>query len=475
MNSNSIPNDGLSEEEVFKNLNSLRDEDVGWKSGKAFGAVYYPGDAYAEVILKAYNLYVHENAFDPQLFKSLLTMEKDIVHQVGQLFANDQSVYGSLTSGGTESIFLALLSARDWSKEIKKIDNPEVIISSTAHPAFLKAMRFLKIKPIVIDANTELKLDISGFKKAINNNTILMVGSAPAYPYGMMDPIDELSDLAVKNNLLLHVDACIGGFLLSYLKRIGYNIPLFDFSLVGVTSISVDLHKYAYAPKGSSVLLYKNSDLRKSQFSVYANWQGGIYASTSFLGTKPGGIVASSWTALNHIGHSGYIKLAKKTMQATNLIKHFLENHVDLYLIGNPIMSILAFSSKSINIYHIADCLNDLGWYVGRLQNPEGIHLVVSQVHNDGAAQEFINDLEDVTIKLKSKSFKKMISSIEDNLSSKILNLMSFNKAKQTILKTVDKQSSSPNKKRIIYNVKQGLKEEQTNDLFRSIMDRFYK
>lgn len=475
MNKYKLPDKGLSEEEVFNTLENIRANDISWKDGKTFGAVYFPGDSYADVILKAYNLYVHENAFDPQLFRSLLTMEKDIIHQVGQLFANEKPVCGSLTSGGTESIFLSLLSARDWSKEFKNIDHPEVVISSSAHPAFLKAMRFLKIKSIVINTNNELKLDLPAFKKAINKNTILIVGSAPAYPWGMMDPIDELSDLALKHNLLLHVDACIGGFLLSYLKRMGYDIPLFDFSLEGVSSISVDLHKYAYAPKGSSVLLYRNLDLRKSQFSVYANWQGGIYASTSFLGTKPGGIVASTWTALNHIGNDGYIELTKKTMQATNLIKNFVNNHNDLYLIGEPIMSVLAFKSKSINIYLIADHLNDLGWYIGRLQNPAGIHLVVSQVHNDGAAQEFINDLEEVIIKIKKKSIKKMISSLEDNVSSKILNLMSFNKTKQTILKTVDKQNSSPNKKRIIYKVKQELEEDQTNDLFRSIMDKFYQ
>ena len=166
----------------------------------------------------------------------------------------------------------------------------------------------------------------------------------------MIDPIESLSKLALENKILLHVDACIGGFLLAYLKKIGNDIPLFDFKLSGVTSLSVDLHKYAYAPKGSSVLLYRNQELRKEQFSVYPNWEGGIYGSTTFLGTKPGGIVASTWMALNHIGDDGYVKLTNKTMEATKVIRDYIQNSKDLSLIGDPIMSLLAFNSEKHDI-----------------------------------------------------------------------------------------------------------------------------
>ena len=465
---------GVSEEEIFTSLNSLKSEDINWKDGKTFGAVYYPGDKYASVISKAYNLFMHENAFDPQLFKSLLTMENEIVRQIGNLFKAEKEVYGNLTSGGTESIFLSLLSAREWSLKNRSISNPEVILSTTAHPAFLKAMKFLKIKPVVIPATKSFNLDIDKFSSAINDNTILLVGSAPAYPYGMIDPINDLSELAIKNNLLLHVDACIGGFLLSYLKKLDYNIPSFDFSLEGVTSISVDLHKYAYAPKGSSVLLYKNAELRKSQFSVYSNWEGGIYASTSFMGTKPGGIVASSWTALNHIGEDGYLELTKKTMNATALIKEFILNNQDLSLIGEPQMSLIAFKSDTIDIYQLADKLNDLGWYIGRLQNPSGIHLVVSQIHADGAAKQFVMDLEVLINQLKKKNVKNGVGKIMDKGAAKILNLMPFNKLRQTLVKAAGKDKQTPNKKRIIYNIKEELDLDESNELFRSIMDGFY-
>ena len=475
MDKSTIPKIGISDHVIFKNFNDLKEGEISWEKGKTFGAVYFPGEHYAKVISKAYNMFMHENAFDPQLFQSLLSMENEIIQQVGQLLSAGNTVYGNLTSGGTESIFLALLSARDWSSNNKDIDNPEVILCSTAHPAFLKAMRFLKIKPIVISPNKDLSLDIIAFEKAITENTILLVGSAPCYPYGMIDPIDQLSDLAINNNLLLHVDACIGGFLLSFLKKLNYDIPHFDFSLNGVTSISVDLHKYAYAPKGSSVLLYKDSSLRKSQFSVYSNWEGGVYASTTFMGTKPGGIVASSWTALNHIGENGYLELTKKTMQATFLIRQFIEEHQDLFLIGNPAMSLLAFSCREINIYQLADQLNDRGWYIGRLQDPPAIHLVVSQIHANGPSKEFIKDVAEVIVKLKKKSIGKIVENVQDKLALKLLNLMSFSKLKKTILSNLTKQSTSKNKKRIIYGLKENLEAKNSDELFRSIIDQFYK
>ncbi len=475
MNNHRLPKIGIKEQEIFDNFRKLKEYEINWKKGKTFGAVYYPGEDYARVITNAYNLFMQENAFDPQLFESLLAMENEIIYQIGQLLSLDNEVYGNLTSGGTESIFLALLSARDWSVKNKNITNPEVVLCSTAHPAFLKAMRFLKIKPVLLPPNSDLKLDIGAFENAVNQNTIMLVGSAPCYPYGMIDPVEKLSDLAIRYNLLLHVDACIGGFFLSFLKKLNYDIPPFDFSLEGVSSISLDLHKYAYAPKGSSVLLYKDSRLRKTQFSVYSNWEGGVYASTTFMGTKPGGVVASSWTALNHIGENGYLELTKKTMDATLRIRKFIENHEDLQLIGNPSMSLLAFCCKRTNIYKLADQLNDRGWYLGRLQNPAAIHLVVSQIHADGACDEFINDVSEIITQLKKKVIKTQISNFQDQISVKLLNLMSFKKLKKTILNATANQSKANNKKRMIYALKENLKPNNSDELFRSIMDQYYQ
>lgn len=472
MSNDKIPKTGIDEKDLFEYMENSMYSDIDWRSGKTFGAVYYPGEKYSIAISNAYIKYMHENAFDPQLFSSILTMENELVQQTASLFSSNQKIFGNLTSGGTESIFLSLLSARNWSNKHKTIKNPEVILSSSAHPAFLKAMNFLKIKPVIVPTNNDFNLNFNGFKEAINQNTILLVASAPAYPTGMIDPISELSILALENKLLLHVDACIGGFLLSYLKKCNYNIPPFDFNLDGVSSLSVDLHKYAYAPKGSSVLLYRNDELRKQQFSVYPNWEGGIYGSTSFLGTKPGGIVAASWFALNHIGENGYIELTQKTMSATKVIYDFIQKSEHLSLIGNPIMSLIAFHSEKYDIYHIADELSNLGWYIGRLQNPRGIHLVVSQIHADGAAENFIADLQSVLKSLSSSEIKNKIFKTTDALAVNALKKAGYNSIKKTILGKT--KSNKNSKKRLIYDLKSDLNLEESDDLFRSILSNLY-
>mgnify|MGYP006239338989 FL=1 len=472
MSKDKIPKTGINEKDLFEYMENSMHSDIDWRSGKTFGAVYYPGEKYSKAISNAYIKYMHENAFDPQLFSSILTMENELVQQTASLFSSNQKLFGNLTSGGTESIFLSVLSARNWSNKQKTIKNPEVILSSSAHPAFLKAMNFLRIKPVIVPTKKDFNLNLNGFKEAINQNTILLVASAPAYPTGMIDPISELSNLALENKLLLHVDACIGGFLLSYLKKCNYNIPLFDFNLDGVSSLSVDLHKYAYAPKGSSVLLYRNDELRKQQFSVYPNWEGGIYGSTSFLGTKPGGIVAASWFALNHIGENGYIELTQKTMSATKVIYDFIQKSEHLFLIGNPIMSLIAFHSEKYDIYHIADELSNLGWYIGRLQNPRGIHLVVSQIHADGAAENFIADLQSVLKNLSSSEIKNKIFKATDALAVNALKKAGYNSIKKTILGKT--KSNKKSKKRLIYDLKSDLNLEESDDLFRSILSSLY-
>ena len=472
MGKDKIPKTGISEKDLFKSMENFMHSDIDWKSGKTFGAVYYPGVKYSKAISNAYIKYMHENAFDPQLFSSVLTMENELVQQIASLFSINQKLFGNLTSGGTESIFLSLLSARNWSAKYRNIKNPEVILSSSAHPAFLKAMNFLCIKPIIVPTKKDFNLNVEAFEKLINNNTILLIGSAPAYPTGMIDPIEKLSELALKNNLLLHVDACIGGFLLSYLKKCDYNIPLFDFNLDGVSSLSVDLHKYAYAPKGSSVLLYRNDDVRKEQFSVYPNWEGGIYGSTSFLGTKPGGIVAATWFTLNHIGENGYIELTEKTMFATNIISDYINKSEELTIIGKPIMSLIAFNSEKYDIYHIADELSNLGWYLGRLQNPRGIHLVVSQIHADGAAEKFIDDLQSVLKSFSVSKIKNKFSKIADSVSVNALKKTGYSTIKKTILRKA--KSNNKSKKRLIYDLKSDLNLEESDDLFRSILSNYY-
>ena len=476
MKVDNFPSKGWEHKKVIKYLKDLKTNDVNWLKGRSFGAVYYPGYEYAQTIESAYQLYIHENALDPQLFKSAVELEKDIVRKVSTLFSTDKTISGTLTSGGTESIFLAVYSAKMHAKKEGK-SNFEIIIPESAHPAFLKACNYLNVNAIEIQLTSDFILDVSDVEKKITTNTILLVGSSPAYPYGLMDPIEELSKLALKHDLLLHVDACIGGFMLPFLKKLGIKIPTFDFSLDGVSSMSVDIHKYGYAPKGASLILYRNRSLRKNQFTVSSAWKGGVYASTGFLGTKPGGALAAAWAAIHTIGENGYLSLAEKAYSAREAIIQGVNENNELEVVGSPIMSLLAIkSSGNIDVYEIADELNKRGWYVGRLQNPPALHLVISQIHGDSnTANEFINDLNRSVEYVSSFHISRIVRKTGEKIGVKLLNLLPFNWMRKTIVKS-SKSSVNDKVKRtkMIYDLKADLNPESSNELFSSIIDELY-
>ena len=419
-----FPEKGSSEDKVLQDLNALKNEDVNWLSGKSFGYVYYPGEKYANTIKKAYDLFFHDNALNPQLFPSLRRLEAEVVAMVNNLFNAPSDASGCMTSGGTESILLSLKTARDYSKSIRPfMDVPEVIIPSSAHPAFLKGANYFGLKAVVVPTKN-LIADVTLIKQKINNNTVMIVGSAPSFPHGVIDPIEELSNLALANDLLLHVDCCIGGFMLPFMNKLGYNLPVFDFKLKGVTSISVDIHKYGYAAKGASVILYRNRFLRKFQFSIFTKWSGGVYGSTTMLGTKPGGSIAAAWAAINTIGEDGYLKLAERTMKATNLLLEKLNEIPELSTIGEPSMSLVAIQSKSIDIHELADEMHLKGWVFDRLQYPSGIHLTISQVHTLEIIEAFIADLKLSINKVKQFSLSKKIHRFQVSTLKLVSNLL---------------------------------------------------
>lgn len=408
-----IPASGANREDLLKRMTEARSEDTHWQTGKAFCLVYHPGDEYARTIKEAYNLFFSENALNPTAFPSLRRFEAEVVGMAAGLFHGEETAAGTMTSGGTESILLAVKTAREWAKENKpEISNPEVILPASAHPAFMKACHYFGVKPILANVGADYRVDIDSVRDAINRNTILLVGSAPSYPHGVVDPIRDLSALALDNGLLLHVDACIGGFMLPFARKLGYAIPEFDFKLPGVTSISADLHKYGYAAKGASVILYRDAELRKHQFYVYTDWNGGIYGSSTMLGTRPGGAIAAAWAAMNTIGMDGYMHLAKRTMDATVKLRKGIEEMDGIELVGDPDMSILAFGSDELNIYELGDELNLKGWHFDRQQFPASLHLTVSQVHLD-VVDEFLGDLKDAVAKVRKFSLNKVTTSVQ--------------------------------------------------------------
>ena len=408
-----LPEHGLSKDAIHQKWNEYTINDMNWKDGKFFGYVYYPGDEYYSIIKEAYAKFSATNALNPSTFPSLKRMENEIVSIAANLLHGDENTCGSLTSGGTESIFMSVKTAKDWAKKNIKSKTPELLISESAHPAFCKAADYMDIHYQLIKLDNEYKTDIADLKSKVSANTIMIVGSAPQYPQGMIDPIEEMAEIAYNTGCLMHVDACVGGFLLPFLKMNGVDLPDFDFSVKGVTSMSADVHKYGYAAKGASVVLYKNNDLRKSQFYVKTDWSGGVYGSPSFLGTRGGGPIAAAWTTLNVIGLDGYTRIAKEVYAEVQKIKRVIKEEIpEVYILGKPKTTLFAIASDSLDVFELADELAILGWTINRQQNPMSLHIILNAIHI-GKGDLFINDLKSAIAITKKFSVNKLKNNLQ--------------------------------------------------------------
>jgi len=309
-----IPEKGWSRKEVFDRLETYRAGDMPWRDGRTWAYIYDPGPEAEAVIKDAFASYLTENGLDPTVFPSALRMENEVVALAARHLNGDAGVVGNFTSGGTESILLAVKAARDHAREKRGIVEPEMVLPETAHAAFQKAGHYLGVRPVLVPVDPEsFRADADAVRDAISERTVLLVGSAISYAHGVVDPIPELGALAAERGLLLHVDGCMGGFLLPYFRRLGGEFPDFDFRVPGVTSISMDLHKYAFAAKGASTILYRSKELRKYQMYACSNWTGYTVINPTVQSTKSAGPVAGAWAALHFIGDDGYLEIARTT------------------------------------------------------------------------------------------------------------------------------------------------------------------
>lgn len=418
-----IPAQGLSQEALFEKMESYRENDVTWRDGRTWAYVYDAGPEVESVIKKAYMSFLSENALDPTVFPSLLRFENEVIAMAADHLNGDENVVGNFTSGGTESIILTVKTARDYYRKHKpEITQPEMILPVTAHAAFHKAAHYLDVKPVLVPINPEdYRADPEKMREAINENTILLVGSAISYAHGVVDPIEEIGKIALEHDLLFHVDACMGGFLLPYFRRLGGDVPPFGFEVPGVTSMSMDLHKYGFAAKGASVILHKNKDIRKHQIYACANWTGYTIINPTVQSTKSGGPLAGAWAVLNFIGDEGYMKLAKQMYDATQKIVEGIEAIDGLDLLVRPDMNLVAFTSDVADIFHVADEMNAKGWYVqpqlGYEDCPPNIHLSI----NPKSAQWVDDLLADLKVSLEAaKQLKQseIVESLKDMLGS---------------------------------------------------------
>ncbi|MBX3156859.1 MAG: aspartate aminotransferase family protein [Deltaproteobacteria bacterium] len=378
----SIPAHGRDAATILDDLRARSARDTDWRGGRVFSLVYHAGEEHEELLRAAHATYASANLLNPMAFASLKQMENELVEMTGRLFHCAGAV-GAVTSGGTESILVAVAAYRDRARRERPwIRRPELVVPTTIHPAFDKAAHYFGVRLVKVPVGPDLRADVRAMARAIGWRTIGLVASAPQYPHGLVDPIGELGELAQKKKLPLHVDACVGGFILPWLEKLGRRIPHWDFRVPGVTSISADLHKYGYAGKGASLLLWRSIDAMKYQIFVATDFPGGVYASPTMIGTRPGGPVAAAWAAMQSLGEAGYLALAEKAIGAADRLRDGIAQIPGVALVGNGSATIVAYAGGTgVDTYALADRLEARGWTVDRQHRPASIHLTVTANH----------------------------------------------------------------------------------------------
>ncbi|KAL4518135.1 hypothetical protein Ndes2526A_g01416 [Nannochloris sp. 'desiccata'] len=400
-----LPKEGISAAQIKSRLARKARDDIRFSEGesKVSGAVYLSGTSHQLLLNEVYKQFSITNPMHADVFPSVRKMEGEVVAMTAALLgggpAGDPGVCGAMTSGGTESILSAVKASRDYMAATRGIEHPEIVIAESAHAAFIKAAEYFKIRLIRVPVGKkDYRLSAKAVAKAISRNTILVVASSPGFPHGVMDHIEDIAAVARRKGVLLHVDCCLGGFVLPFARDLGYSIPPFDFSVPGVTSISVDTHKFGQAHKGTSVVLYRNAAIRRYQYTSITDWTGGLYISPGFAGSRSGALISTAWAAMVHMGRDGYVAATKTMMDAALQFSVGVSKIEGLEVIGRPEMCVVAFKSiqhDMLNIYKVNDLLSARGWHLNALQRPAALHICFTAAHSASTVAELLRDLEE--------------------------------------------------------------------------------
>ena len=389
-----IPARGRPWEALSAELEAAKQGDYAWKKGRVPLYVYWLNEELARVQQQAYEAYWSENALGMRAFPSLKRLEDEVIGMGLSLLHAPDGAGATFTSGGSESIFLALRAAREKARIERGIETPNIVIPQTAHLTFNRAAMFQQIEVRRIPTGANFQADVAGMEEAIDDNTVALVGSAPNYPFGVVDPIDSIASLAASRGLWMHVDACVGGFLAPWAKRLGEPLPDWDFSVPGVTSISADLHKYGMAAKGASLMMVRDAALREFHKFESRAWERGLYAGYSTTGTRPGGAIAAAWATMNFLGEEGYLECARKILHARDVMVAGIGAIPGLEVLRPYGMCIFVWRATDPAIDHntLAAALDRRGWLVSRQSQPDGFHLALNPVH-DEIAEEYVADV----------------------------------------------------------------------------------
>ncbi len=369
---------------MLAQLDGFKANDVRWRDGHAFTLAYSAGPDVLAVAEAAYAKFSSENALNTDAFPSLRRIQNDVVSIVGDWLQAGPEGAGFMTTGGTESLLMAVKAARERGRKERGIAHPNVVLPASAHAAFEKGCYYFGVESRRVPVLADWRADVAAMEAAIDENTVLVVGSAPQYPQGVIDPIADIAALALTRDINCHVDGCMGGVVLTYMARLGHDIPPWNFAVPGVTSISVDLHKFGYTAKGASVIMHRSKRLRNYQTFVTDNWLGGVYGSSGVLGTKGGGAMAAAWAVMNYLGDDGYLRLTAAAREATLQLAAAVDTMPELRPLAAPDTTLLAFAATDptqLDVYAVADALWREGWYVDRQGPPASLHCTVNAVH----------------------------------------------------------------------------------------------
>lgn len=377
-----LPPHGRPPAEVLDRLEGLRTGDVDWRRGRAFTLAYVAGPDVLALQREAYARFMTENALNTDAFPSLARMQRDVLGIVAELTHGGAEAAGFMTSGGTESLLMAVLAARERGRSERGVTVPEMVLPTSAHAAFEKAAHYFGVRSVRVPVGPDWRADPAAMAAATTERTVLVAASAPQYPQGVVDPVPAIAALAAERGIACHVDACMGGMALPFLERLGEPVPPWDFRVPGVTSISVDLHKFGYTAKGASVILHRTRALRRFQVFTTENWLGGRYGSSGVLGTKSGGAIAAAWAVLHHLGTDGYLALARTARDTTRRLVAALRATPEVQVLGEPDAMLVAFGmAPPLDAFAVADGLWRRGWYVDRQGPPPSLHCTVNAVH----------------------------------------------------------------------------------------------
>jgi len=395
-----LPPGGLTRDEVMTRLRAARMKDVAWREGRLHGFVYFAGDDVCDVAIEAIKEYYFENVLAGKVFPSMVHLEQEVLAIAAGLL-HAPAVAGVTTTGGTESNLLAVWTAICAARARGAAEPFEVIVPYSAHPSFTKAARYFGLREARIRSALDYTVDTVEVRRAVTRRTILIVGSAPAYSHGVVDAIGELAAIALDNDLPLHVDSCIGGFVLPFVERLGRPVPAFDFRVQGVTSVSADVHKHGYAPRALSVLLHRDEEARRLASIQFDRWPNGHYFTPGITGTRSGAVLAGAWAVLNYLGEAGFLRITGEVMTITDRFKQGITAIPDLFIVGEPVANKFAYSSKTLDVAAIAEGLDQRGWCAGLQADPPAINLHAQRQHGP-VVDRYLADLSHVVEGVRS-------------------------------------------------------------------------